>query len=104
MVRVMPNTPSLVGCGVAIFSMGRAATPADGATVRRLFSSVGMCECLPESLMSAVTGLSGSGPAYVGHGVGGGGCSVGGDWRCLPETLMSANKNYCRVILYCRMV
>eukprot|EP00042_Codosiga_hollandica_P045085 m.453263 g.453263 ORF g.453263 m.453263 type:complete len:269 (+) comp56933_c0_seq2:126-932(+) len=64
-VRVMPNTPALVQAGASAFSPNSAATAADAELVNKLFSSVGLCFQLPESKLDAVTGLSGSGPAYV---------------------------------------
>lgn len=64
-IRCMPNTPALVGKGAAAFCRGGAATEADAETARRLLGSVGLAVELPESLMDAVTGLSGSGPAFV---------------------------------------
>jgi len=64
-VRVMPNTPALVGTSATGFALGKAATRADGELVQRLFSAVGVAFPLKESLLDAVTGLSGSGPAYV---------------------------------------
>lgn len=64
-VRCMPNTPALVGKGAAAFCRGKAATDADAAAARLLLGSVGIAVELPESLMDAVTGLSGSGPAFV---------------------------------------
>ena len=65
-VRVMPNTPCQVGCGASGFSLGSAATEADAALVKQLLASVGISlGPLSEKLLDAVTGLSGSGPAYV---------------------------------------
>jgi pyrroline-5-carboxylate reductase len=63
--RVMPNTPALIGKGAAAFSLGSQCTEADGQTVTALLGAVGHVEQVPESLLNAVTGLSGSGPAYV---------------------------------------
>jgi pyrroline-5-carboxylate reductase len=64
-VRAMPNTPALVGAGATAIASGRHATSDDRDQARRLFESVGTCVDVPERLMDAVTGLSGSGPAYV---------------------------------------
>jgi len=64
-IRVMPNTPALVGASATGFALGRAATRADGELAQRLFSAVGVAFQLKEPLLDAVTGLSGSGPAYV---------------------------------------
>lgn len=64
-VRVMPNTPALVGTSATGFALGKSATKSDGELVQRLLSSVGVAFQLKESLLDAVTGLSGSGPAYV---------------------------------------
>ena len=64
-IRVMPNTPAMVGCSASAYALGRAATPADGELARRLLSAVGMAFEVKEPLLDAVTGLSGSGPAYV---------------------------------------
>jgi len=64
-IRCMPNTPALVGKGAAAFCRGKAATAADAETAKLLLGSVGLAVELPESLMDAVTGLSGSGPAFV---------------------------------------
>jgi pyrroline-5-carboxylate reductase len=64
-IRVMPNTPALLGESASGFALGKAATKADGELALRLFSAVGVAYALKESLLDAVTGLSGSGPAYV---------------------------------------
>lgn len=64
-IRVMPNTPALVGAGAAGFATGTHATDADGDLARQLLSAVGLALSVKESLLDAVTGLSGSGPAYV---------------------------------------
>jgi pyrroline-5-carboxylate reductase len=65
-VRAMPNTPALVRAGATGFAGNAAATPADRALARALFESVGVAwEAPGEALLDAVTGLSGSGPAYV---------------------------------------
>jgi pyrroline-5-carboxylate reductase len=64
-VRVMPNSPCLVGRGASAFSLGMRATPADGKLVEQLLSTVGIALTVSEPLLNAVTGLSGSGPAYV---------------------------------------
>jgi pyrroline-5-carboxylate reductase len=65
LVRVMPNTPCLVGASASAFCLGGTATAEDGKLVERLLSSVGIAVQLPEHLLDAVTGLSGSGPAFV---------------------------------------
>ena len=64
-VRVMPNTPALVGASASAFAISKSAWPEDGALVQKLLSSVGLALQVKESLLDAVTGLSGSGPAYV---------------------------------------
>jgi pyrroline-5-carboxylate reductase len=65
LVRVMPNTPCLVGQGASAFSLGPGADEADGRTIGRLLESVGRAMRVEEKLLDAVTGLSGSGPAFV---------------------------------------
>ena len=65
LVRVMPNTPCLIGRGASGVATGSTATPADMTLVKDLLQTVGIVETVPESLLDAVTGLSGSGPAYV---------------------------------------
>lgn len=64
-VRAMPNTPSLVGVGASAICGGHRATEDDLAWAESLLGSVGTVTRVPESLMDAVTGLSGSGPAYL---------------------------------------
>jgi len=64
-VRAMPNVASLVGAGATGLAGGAAATQTDLDLAKRIFDSVGMSVILDESLLDAVTGLSGSGPAYV---------------------------------------
>lgn len=64
--RVMPNTPALVGCGAACYVVNSLCTQADAAMVETVMSSCGIVEPIgDERLLDAVTGLSGSGPAYV---------------------------------------
>jgi pyrroline-5-carboxylate reductase len=64
-IRVMPNTPALLGASASAFARGQSATTADSALAQRLFGAVGIVFELKESLLDAVTGLSGSGPAYI---------------------------------------
>jgi len=64
-VRVMPNTPSLVRAGASAFCCGDDVTDQDRETIQSALDSVGMAVEVNESQMDAVTGLSGSGPAYV---------------------------------------
>jgi pyrroline-5-carboxylate reductase len=64
-VRVMPNAPALVLAGAAGISPGAAATPQDVALVEQIFNAVGRAVVVSDDMMDAVTGLSGSGPAFV---------------------------------------
>ena len=63
-IRVMPNTPALVGAGISALAAGRFATGEQLAQAAELFTSVGLALTVPESHIDAVTALSGSGPAY----------------------------------------
>jgi len=63
-VRVMPNTPALVGRGISAVALGRCATRAHGRVAGRILARVGEVVPLPERQMDAVTAVSGSGPAY----------------------------------------
>jgi pyrroline-5-carboxylate reductase len=64
-VRTMPNTPALVGAGATALVGGEHATDADVAQARALFDAIGKTAVVDEPLLDAVTGLSGSGPAYI---------------------------------------
>ncbi len=63
-IRVMPNTPALVGRGASAFAPGESATDGDAALTKKLFSSVGYVAQVEESDIDGVTAVSGSGPAY----------------------------------------
>jgi pyrroline-5-carboxylate reductase len=64
-VRAMPNTPALVGKGATALAPGEHATPEDLAVARQIFDAVGRSWVVEEAQLDAVTGLSGSGPAYI---------------------------------------
>ena len=64
-IRVMPNTPALVGASASGFAPGKSATADDAKLAHKFLSAVGVAMLVKESLLDAVTGLSGSGPAYV---------------------------------------
>jgi pyrroline-5-carboxylate reductase len=64
-IRAMPNTPATVGAGVTAIAPGQLATPDYLQQARSIFEAVGAVVEVPEKLMDAVTGLSGSGPGYV---------------------------------------
>jgi pyrroline-5-carboxylate reductase len=64
-IRSMPNTPALVGVGAAAFARGSKATAKDAAMAQKILGAVGTADEVSEKLLDAVTGLSGSGPAYI---------------------------------------
>ena len=64
-IRVMPNTPALVGASASAFALGHHAIAVDAAIAQQIFGAVGIAYQVKESLLDAVTGLSGSGPAYA---------------------------------------
>jgi len=64
-IRVMPNTPALIGEGATAIAGGKNATDEELAIARQIFDSIGISVTVREELIDAVTGLSGSGPAYV---------------------------------------
>lgn len=64
-VRVMPNTPCLIGAGASAYSAGKSVGPEQELAVKEILDSAGVSVKVPEHLINAVTGLSGSGPAYV---------------------------------------
>eukprot|EP00262_Sarcandra_glabra_P003807 TRINITY_DN14619_c0_g1_i1.p1 TRINITY_DN14619_c0_g1~~TRINITY_DN14619_c0_g1_i1.p1 ORF type:complete len:316 (+),score=51.79 TRINITY_DN14619_c0_g1_i1:128-949(+) len=65
LIRVMPNTPSAVGQAATVMSLGEMATEKDGEFISRLFGAIGKIWTANEKCFDAVTGLSGSGPAYI---------------------------------------
>lgn len=64
-IRAMPNTPALVGSAASAISAGRWAGDAEMAWAEEILGAVGRVVRVPETLLDAVTGLSGSGPAYL---------------------------------------
>ena len=64
-VRVMPNTPLAVGEGMSAYALGSRAGAAHEEAIRTILAAAGKVVCVKESLMDAVTGLSGSGPAFA---------------------------------------
>jgi pyrroline-5-carboxylate reductase len=64
-IRCMPNTPALILQGASAFARGKHATDPDAKLAAKVLGAVGTAQEVPEKLLDAVTGLSGSGPAYV---------------------------------------
>lgn len=64
-LRVMPNTPALVGCGMSVFECGDTLSADEKTFAEKLFASIGHVTSVESRLMDAVTAVSGSGPAYV---------------------------------------
>ena len=64
-IRVMPNTPAMIGQGASAQSKGKNATESDTEFVSKILNAVGISIEVPEKQLDAVTGLSGSGPAYI---------------------------------------
>lgn len=64
-LRAMPNTPALLGVGASVVAPGRYATDEDVIWAESVLSAIGVVVRLPEKLIDAATGLSGSGPAYI---------------------------------------
>lgn len=64
-IRVMPNTPMLVGQGCTAFCPGAKATPHDVEIVKIILGVSGVCKQVPESMINAIGALAGSGPAFV---------------------------------------
>ena len=64
-IRVMPNTPAMIGCGMAACSRNGQVSDAQYDVVMRIFSAIGKIVPVDEALMDAVIGISGSSPAYA---------------------------------------
>lgn len=65
LLRLMPNTPALVGAGAFALDSGTDFTEEEKAFAQRLFESIGIVEWMPENLIDTACGLSGAGPAYI---------------------------------------
>ena len=65
LLRLLPNTPALVGCGAFALDSGTDITEEEKAFAQKLFESLGIVEWMPESLIDTACGLSGAGPAYI---------------------------------------
>ena len=84
-IRVMPNAPATVGAGMSAIAAGSQATPAHVEQAKTLLAAVGEVVEIPEKMMDAVTGLSGSGPAFVALAIEA--LSDGGVAAGLPRTI-----------------
>lgn len=65
LIRVMPNTPALVGCGMSGICLNASVSDEEIAEVGKIFGSFGVARIVDEDMMDTVTGISGSGPAYA---------------------------------------
>lgn len=65
MIRVMPNTPMVVGEGCTVFCPGNNVTEEDLTLIKSILEVTGVCELIPEKLINAVSAISSSGPAFV---------------------------------------
>lgn len=84
-IRVMPNTPASIGEGMSCFTASEGATDKDVINTRIILDSFGRCIQVPEHMMDAVTGLSGSGPAFVLEFISG--LADGGVYAGLPRAM-----------------
>lgn len=64
-IRVMPNTPCLIGTGASAYALGKTVNPQQEQALKKILESTGVSVKVSEQLLNAVTGLSGSGPAYA---------------------------------------
>jgi pyrroline-5-carboxylate reductase len=64
-IRAMPNSPALIGQGITALAAGRKVSKAQMALAVKIFAKVGLVDVVPEKWLDAVTGLSGSGPAFI---------------------------------------
>lgn len=61
----MPNLPALIRSGASVYVCGNKTTENDSNITKKLLESIGTCDQVTESMLDAITALSGSGPAYV---------------------------------------
>ncbi len=84
-IRVMPNTPALAGAGMSCFAAAEECTEDDIRNTEIILGAIGKCRQVPENLLDAVTGLSGSGPAFVMEFIMG--LADGGTYAGLPHDM-----------------